>query len=103
MPVEEWEQMGQPTFADLEFQGKKRKTRGDLFLECVDGLIPWQRLEERQGRRDVGPAVQERHGHARWPHALVQRPRTNPHRPSRALSPGTLRPEKRRIRRTQVD
>ena len=32
--------MDQPTFADLEFQGKKRKTRRGLFLECVDGLIP---------------------------------------------------------------
>ena len=39
--------MDQPTFADLEFQGKKRKTRRELFLERMDGLIPWQRLEER--------------------------------------------------------
>ncbi len=31
----------------LEFQGKKRKTRRELFLERMDGLIPWQRLEER--------------------------------------------------------
>ena len=39
--------MDQPTFAELEFQGKKRKTRRELFLERMDGLIPWQRLEER--------------------------------------------------------
>ena len=39
--------MGQPTFADLEYQGKKRKTRRELFLERMDGLIPWQKLEER--------------------------------------------------------
>ena len=39
--------MNQPTFAELEFQGKKRKTRRELFLERMDGLIPWQRLEER--------------------------------------------------------
>ncbi len=38
--------MDQPTFADLEYQGKKRKTRRELFLERMDGLIPWQRLEE---------------------------------------------------------
>ena len=25
--------MDQPTFAELEFQGKKRKTRRELFLE----------------------------------------------------------------------
>ena len=39
--------MDQPTFADLEFQGKKRKTRRELFLERMDVLVPWQRLEER--------------------------------------------------------
>ena len=39
--------MDQPTFSELEFQGKKRKTRRELFLERMDGLIPWQRLEER--------------------------------------------------------
>ena len=39
--------MDQPTFAELEFQGKKRKTRRELFLERMDGLIPWQRLEAR--------------------------------------------------------
>ena len=39
--------MDQPTFADLEYQGKKRKTRRELFLERMDGLIPWEDLEER--------------------------------------------------------
>ena len=34
------------TFADLEYQGKKRKTRRELFLERMDGLIPWQKLED---------------------------------------------------------
>ena len=38
--------MDQPT-ADLEYQGKKRRTRRELFLQRMDGLIPWQRLEER--------------------------------------------------------
>ena len=37
--------MEQPTFSDLEYRGKKRKTRRELFRERVDGLIPWQRLE----------------------------------------------------------
>ena len=36
--------MDQPTFADLEYQGKKRRTRRELFLERMDALIPWQRL-----------------------------------------------------------
>ena len=39
--------MEQPTFADLEYQGKKRKTRRELFLERMDGLIPWHSLEDR--------------------------------------------------------
>ncbi len=39
--------MDQPTFSDLEYQGKKRKTRRELFLERMAGLIPWQRLEDR--------------------------------------------------------
>ena len=32
--------MDQPTFSDLEYQGKKRKTRRELFLERMDSLIP---------------------------------------------------------------
>ena len=39
--------MDQPTFSDLEYQGKKRKTRRELFLERMDGLIPRQKLEDR--------------------------------------------------------
>ena len=39
--------MDQPTFPDLEYQGKKRKTSREVFLERMDGLIPWQRLEGR--------------------------------------------------------
>ena len=39
--------MDQPTFADLEYQHKKRKTRREVFLEKMDAVIPWRRLEER--------------------------------------------------------
>ena len=39
--------MEQPTFADVEYESKKRRTRREVFLERMDGLIPWQRLEER--------------------------------------------------------
>ena len=49
MPVEGVKLMDQPTFSDLEYQGKKRKTRRELFLERMDGLIPWQSLEARIG------------------------------------------------------
>ena len=57
--------MDQPTFAELEFQGKKRKTRRELFLERMDGLIPWQRLEERI--RPVYPKA----GKGRHPYPLA--------------------------------
>ena len=39
--------MSQPTFGDLEYESKKRKTRREIFLERMDGLIPWSLLEER--------------------------------------------------------
>ena len=39
--------MDQPTFAGLEYQGKKQRTRRELFLERMDALIPWQKLEGR--------------------------------------------------------
>ena len=37
----------QPTFADLEYEGKKRKTRREIFLERMEDLVPWGKLEER--------------------------------------------------------
>ncbi len=37
----------QPSFADLGYQHKRRRTRREEFLERMDSLIPWQRLEER--------------------------------------------------------
>ena len=39
----------QSTFADLDYQHKKRRTRREAFLERMDSLIPWQRLEDRIG------------------------------------------------------
>ncbi len=39
--------MDQPTFADLEYESKKCKTRREIFLERMDGLIPWKQLVER--------------------------------------------------------
>ena len=56
--------MDQPTFADLEYQGKKRKTRRELFLERMDGLIPWQSLEDR-----IRPVYAKR-GKGRRPYPL---------------------------------
>ena len=37
--------MEQPTFGELEYENKKRKTRREKFLERMEGLIPWERLE----------------------------------------------------------
>ena len=53
--------MDKPTFSDLEYQGKKRKTRRELFLERMDGLIPWQsNLEvQREMRRDIKRELRE--------------------------------------------
>ena len=56
--------MDQPTFADLEYQGKKRKTRRELFLERMNGLVPWQKLEQR-----IRPVYAKR-GQGRRPYPL---------------------------------
>ena len=39
--------MEQATFAEMEHELKKRRTRREAFLEKMDELIPWSRLEER--------------------------------------------------------
>ena len=38
--------MEQATFSELEHDSKKRRTRREIFLEKMDRLIPWERLEE---------------------------------------------------------
>ena len=45
--VERGEEMEQPTFADLEYAHKKRKTRREKFLERMDALLPWAEMEAR--------------------------------------------------------
>ena len=37
----------QPSFADLDYQHKRHKTRREKFLERLEGLVPWERLQER--------------------------------------------------------
>ncbi len=39
--------MHQASFSELEHDLKKRRTRREKFLERMDGLIPWSRLEAR--------------------------------------------------------
>ena len=39
--------MKQAPFAGLEHDSKKRRTRREMFLEKMDGLVPWERLGER--------------------------------------------------------
>lgn len=39
--------MSQLTFAEAEYEGKKRKTRREKFLERMEKLIPWEKLEHQ--------------------------------------------------------
>ena len=39
--------MAQASFSELEHDLKKRRTRRELFLEKMDKLFPWERLERR--------------------------------------------------------
>ncbi|HDX8593529.1 TPA: IS5/IS1182 family transposase, partial [Aeromonas dhakensis] len=36
----------QLTFADSEFNGKRRKTRKELFLARMEALLPWAMMLE---------------------------------------------------------
>lgn len=42
--------MSQITFAEAEYDVKKRKTRREVFLDRMEGLIPWNRLEKKVSR-----------------------------------------------------
>ena len=42
--------MSQLTFAEAEYQNKKRKTRREIFLEKLEASIPWKRLENRAAK-----------------------------------------------------
>ncbi len=57
--------MHQPTFASVEFENKRRKTRRERFLERMDGLLPWEALEGRI--RPVYPKA----GRGRRPYPLA--------------------------------
>ena len=37
--------LNQPSFADLDYQHKRHKTRREQFPERPDALAPWSRLE----------------------------------------------------------
>ena len=69
--------MDQRTFADLEYDDKKRKTRRERFLERMDGLIPWERLEDRIR------AIYPKPGRGRRPYDLSVMLRIHP--PRRAV------------------
>ena len=35
--------MGQISFADAEYAGKRKKTRREVFLEEMEQVVPWKR------------------------------------------------------------
>jgi len=39
--------MNQMSFSEAEYDNKKRKTRRELFLSRMDGLIPWSSIEKK--------------------------------------------------------
>jgi len=43
--------MSQLTFAEAEYDVKKQKTRRELFLERIEGLIPWQKFEQQLAKK----------------------------------------------------
>ena len=59
------QRLRQLTFASLQCDRKKRKTRREIFPERMDGLIPWERLEAR-----IAPACPKGCRKGRQPHPL---------------------------------
>ena len=57
--------MGEATFAELYYDQKKRTTRLERFLERLDRLVPWTRLEER-----IAPHYPTGGGRGRQPYPL---------------------------------
>lgn len=43
--------MSQLTFAEAEYEGKKRITRREKFLARMDRLIPWEKLEQQLSKK----------------------------------------------------
>ncbi|WP_188149383.1 transposase, partial [Teredinibacter waterburyi] len=43
--------MTQLTFSEAEYTIKKRKTRREKFLERMEGLIPWAKLEQQLAKK----------------------------------------------------
>jgi len=39
--------MNQISFLDAEYNQKKKKTRREIFLESMEQVVPWKRLEKR--------------------------------------------------------
>jgi len=39
--------MDQISFAELEYNHKRRKTRREKFLEKMEKLVPWEKLEQQ--------------------------------------------------------
>lgn len=63
--------MDQMSFADLEYNNKKKKTRREAFLERMERLIPWAALEaliEPHYPRKVG-----QHGRTPYPLSMMLR------------------------------
>ena len=56
--------MDQLSFSEAEYHHKKRKTRRETFLEQMDTLIPWKRLEKKIARYYPKP------GNGRRPYPL---------------------------------
>ena len=59
----------QRSFADVEYDGQQRQTRRAQFLQQMDGLIPWRRLEARLG--PIYPAGER--GRPPYPLAMMLR------------------------------
>ena len=71
------------SFADLEYESKKHKTRRERFLERMEVLVPWERLLEEI--RPYDPKA----GRGRAPYELESIQTTEKQHGHRYCCPGT--------------
>ena len=83
--------MEQATFAELEHDSKRRRTRREIFLEKMDRLVPWKRLEKRV------EAFYPTRGARKFEAEVARKSLCNGARPAGAKNPAQLRPTAQRV------
>ena len=76
--------MKQQTISDYEYSLRKKKTRREVFLDTMEGLIPWEEWVEAirphypKGDRGTAQAHARPHRHSRRPCRRISSAQSSP-------------------------